>query len=169
MGNHLQLVQQALDAELPKLAIEFFIVFSRFECALKRSVTYASVDGQRVSANWDGFARNLGNGFLDVVVAQGVAQALINSPPKRQVMLPDNGGLGWREMPPVTNTAELFQAIRRVRNNLVHGAKYRDEATDHVDFVEGTERDDALLGQSLAVLALALESNPDVHRFFARY
>jgi hypothetical protein len=29
-------------------------------------------------------------------------------------------------MGPVNNTTDLFLAIRRVRNNLAHGAKYKD-------------------------------------------
>ena len=33
----MSLVEEALAAELPKAAIDFFVVFSRFECALKRS------------------------------------------------------------------------------------------------------------------------------------
>lgn len=169
MGDHQQLVDQALGGELPKLAIDFFIVFSRFECALKRSITYAAVVRGKISADWDGFARDLGNGFLEVVIAQGIAPDLVNMPPKQQVMLPDGGGLGWRETPAVRNSAELFLAIRRARNNLVHGAKYRDGATWHVDFVEGSERDDMLLDQSLAVLGLALERSPALQRFFQRY
>jgi hypothetical protein len=169
MGNHQHLVEQALGGDLPKLAIDFFVVFARFECALKRSITYAAVDRDKVSADWDGFARDLGNGFLDEVIAQDVASELVNRPPRQQVMLPDGGGLGWRETPGVRNAAELFLAIRRARNNLVHGAKYRDGATGHVDLVEGSERDNLLLDQSLTVLGLALEKSPDIQRFFLRY
>ncbi|MNH75820.1 hypothetical protein D3C81_464360 [compost metagenome] len=169
MGNHQQLVEQALGGDLPKLAVDFFVVFARFECALKRSITYAALDREKVSADWDGFARDLGNSFLEEVIAQEMAPDLVNRPPKQQVMLPDEGGLGWRETPVVRNSAELFVAIRRARNNLVHGAKYRDGATGHVDLVEGSERDNMLLDQSLAVLGLALERSPDVQRFFLRY
>jgi hypothetical protein len=37
----MNLVEEALQSQLPKLATDFFVVFSRFECALKRSVQYA--------------------------------------------------------------------------------------------------------------------------------
>ena len=47
------------------------------------------------------------------VIAQGIAPDLIDRPPKQQVMLPDGGGLGWRETPAVRSSAELFLAIRR--------------------------------------------------------
>lgn len=170
MEDHQQLVDQALGGELPKLAMDFFIVFSRFECALKRSIAYAAIDNQgKVSADWDGFARDLGNDFLEEVIARDVAPELINRPPKQQIMLPNGGGLGWREAPVVRSSGELFVAIRRARNNLMHGAKYRDQATGYMGLVEGSERDDVLLDQSLTVLGLALGRSPDVHRFFHRY
>ncbi|WP_063914674.1 hypothetical protein [Pseudomonas sp. p21] len=169
MGNHQQLVDQAVGGELPKLAIDFFIVFSRFECALKRSGTYAFSDRGRASADWDRFARDLGDDFLRRVAAQGVAHELINCPPKRQVLLPNGRGLGWLDSVPVTTVVELFLAIRRVRNNLVHGAKYRDGATGLAVQLEGAERDDVLLDQSLTVLGLALEASANVQRYFGRF
>lgn len=164
----MNLVKQALEAELPKLAMDFFVVFSRFECALKRSGKYAIGDTERVDPDWDGFARDLGTNFLNDVVAQEIAPVLVGKPPKKQVKLLD-GTLGWKEMGAVNNTADLFLAIRRTRNNLVHGAKYQDSGAGHADFVEGSERDDALLDQSLAVMALALKLRPDIHHFFRRY
>ncbi|WP_442439642.1 hypothetical protein [Pseudomonas lundensis] len=169
MGNHQRLVEHALGYELPKLAIDFFIVFSRFECALKRSGIYAVSNNGNASAAWDRFASDLGEDFMNRVVAQGGAPDLLSRPPKRQVLLPDEGGLGWEEAAPVTTVVELFLAIRRARNNLVHGAKYRDGATGHVKEVDGAERGDALLDQSLTVLGLALETNTHVQRFFGRY
>lgn len=164
----MSLVEQALEAALPKLAIDFFIVFSRFECALKRSGQYAIGNDDRVDPDWDGFARDLGPDFLSDVIAQGIAPVLIGKPPKKQVKLAD-GTLGWKDTGAVKNTADLFLAIRRARNNLAHGAKYQDGGAGHADFVEGSERDDVLLGQSMAVLTLALEFRPDIHSFFRRY
>src|SRR5437868_5254313 len=135
----MDLVKEALAAELPKLAVDFFIVFSRFECALKRSGEYAVGDEARVSPNWDGFSRDLGSAFLKRVIAEGIAPVLVSKPPKQQVLTA--GGLGWRDLGAVKNTTELFVAIRRVRNNLAHGAKYQDGGAGQVDFVEGSERD----------------------------
>ena len=164
----MNLVEQALEAELPKLAMDFFVVFSRFECALKRSGTYAIGNDDRVDPDWDGFARDLGPDFLRDVVAQGIAPVLVGNPPKKQVKLA-NGALGWRDMGAVESTADLFLAIRRARNNLAHGAKYQDGGAGHADFVEGSERNNALLGQSLDVMTLALKARPDIHNFFRRY
>lgn len=45
------LAEQALEAELPKLAMDFFVVFSRFECALKRSGKYA-LQPSAITLSW---------------------------------------------------------------------------------------------------------------------
>ncbi|NWE74938.1 hypothetical protein [Pseudomonas yamanorum] len=164
----MNLVEEALEAELPKLAMDFFVVFSRFECALKRSGTYAVGSVDRVAPDWDGFSRDLGPDFLNDVIAQGIAPVLIGNPPKKQVRLA-NGALGWKDVGAVDSTDDLFLAIRRARNNLVHGGKYQDGGAGHVDFVEGSERNDALLGQALAVMAFALKTRPDIHILFRRY
>ena len=164
----MNLVEQALEAELPKLATDFFVVFSRFECALKRSGKYAIGNDERVDPDWDGFARDLGADFLKRVIKEGVAPVLVAKPPRKQVKLA-SGDLGWRDMGAVINTSDLFLALRRARNNLAHGAKYQDAGAGRADFVEGSERDDALLRDSLAVLALALEERPDIHAVFRRY
>ena len=164
----MDLVEEALRAELPKLAVDFFVVFSRFECALKRSGIYAIGDNNGVSPDWDKFAQDLGPGFLVDVVALEIAPVLVANPPKKQVKLYD-GMLGWKDTNAVERTSDLFVAIRRVRNNLVHGAKYQDGGAGHADFAEGSERDDLLLSQSMAVMTLALKARPDIHDYFRRY
>jgi hypothetical protein len=52
---------------LPPAAISFFVLFSRFECALKRA-KYIQTDA---AANWDRFARDLGKQFFAQVTAAG--------------------------------------------------------------------------------------------------
>lgn len=164
----MDLVSEALHAKLPRLAVDFFVVFSRFECAHKRSGTYAVGNAEGVHPDWGCFAKDLGEDFLKCVDAQGIATELISSPPKKQVKLA-NGMLGWKDMGAVSSTRDLFLAIRRARNNLAHGAKYEDGGTGSANFVEGSERDDSLLGQSLSVLALALQARPDIHAFYRRF
>lgn len=162
----MNLFEEARGTELPKLALELFVVFSRFEFALKRSRTYAAISNGRVIPDWDGFAKDLGSKFWDEIFAKEVASALISNPPKKQVLLA-NGELGWKDVSAVKNTAELFLAIRQARNNLFHGAKYQHgSSSGRVDFVEGSERNDALLAESLAVLTLALTVRPDIHDLF---
>jgi len=164
----MDLVEEALQDELPELAVSFFVVFSRFECAMKRIGTYAKGGEMGVDADWDRLAADLGQLFLDRVVAMKIAPVLIDKPPKKQIKLAD-GNLGWRDMGPVKNTHDLFLAIRRARNNLIHGGKYRDDGSGNANMVDGAERDDVLLDQSMAVLRLALESRPDLRTSYFKY
>ncbi|CAN7460627.1 hypothetical protein LJR130_003030 [Variovorax sp. LjRoot130] len=164
----MDLVEQALQEKLPEVAVSFFVVFSRFECAMKRIGIYALGDDKGVEADWNRLASDLGQRFLDEVIASGIAPILIGKPPKKQVKLAD-GTLGWRDMGAVQNSTDLFLAIRRARNNLIHGGKYQDDGSGYANLVAGAERNDALLGQAMAVLRLALESRPDLRNCYFKY
>jgi hypothetical protein len=80
--------EQEIANNLPPAAMAFFILFSRFECALKRA-KYIQADA---SAAWDRFGKELGREFFDQVKATGKAKTLLENPPKKQVVA--NGGLG---------------------------------------------------------------------------
>lgn len=164
----MDLVDEALQGKLPELAVSFFVVFSRFECAMKRIGVYAKGGEMGVDADWDRLAADLGKLFLDRVVGMKIAPVLIDKPPKKQIKLAD-GNLGWRDMGSVKNTQDLFLAIRRARNNLIHGGKYRDDGSGYANIVDGAERDDDLLNQSMAILRLVLESRPDLRSCYFKY
>jgi len=164
----MDLLDEALQEKLPEVAVAFFVVFSRFECAMKRIGTYAIGDEKGVEADWGGLARDLGNPFFDAVIAKGIAPVLIGKPPKKQIKMSD-GTLGWRDMGPVQNVTDLFLAIRRARNNLIHGGKYQDDGSGHANLVAGAERNDALLGQSMDVMRLILESRHDLRGCYFKY
>lgn len=159
------LADQAMHGKLPDAAVDFFIVFSRFECAMKRSGTYARGNEQGVDPDWDKLAKDLGADFFADVQSRDVARILIDAPPMKQILQADTS-LGWRDIGGVANARDLFLAIRRVRNNLLHGGKYRDERDGNYTEINGSERDDILLRQSLAVLELALEAVPDLAQHF---
>ncbi|PDS66691.1 hypothetical protein CO653_08255 [Rhizobium anhuiense] len=159
------IADHALHGKLPKLAVDFFVAFSRFECAMKRSGTYARGDESGVEPDWNGLARDLGDAFFAEVKTRNVAPLLIGSPPKKQIKQAD-GSLGWRDVGAVANASDLFVAIRRARNNLLHGGKYRDDRDGNYSEVDGTERSDALLSQSLAVLELALHAKQEIRERF---
>jgi hypothetical protein len=164
----MDLVEEALHDKLPEVAVSFFVVFSRFECAMKRIGTYARGDEKGVDADWDRLAADLGKSFFDQVVATGIAPVLVDKPPKKQIMLAD-GSLGWRDMGPVKNTNDLFLAIRRARNNLIHGGKYQDDDSGYTNLVEGAERNEALLDQSMTVLRLVLDSRSDLRICYFKF
>ena len=145
-----------LARHLPKTAISFSAIFARFEYALKRS-GYILDKGQRVEADWDRFANELGVTFWDEVRNSGDAGILIARPPRKQAVAED-GGLDWREAQPVGNVQELLGAVRRVRNNLFHGDKYLGPDWD-------SSRNERLVIESRAVLELALKKCPMVLKY----
>src|SRR5260370_10423921 len=114
---------EEIRCQLPSEAIPFFVVFSRFEYALKRSSTYLRAI-PKAEADWDKFAAALGEGFFKEVREGKVAQILVDYPPWKQVA--KEGKLDWEKPPAITSVNELFLAIRRVRNNIVHGGKFPD-------------------------------------------
>lgn len=67
----MQSAERDLIANLPKETVAFFAVFSRFECALKRSGYLQNKKG--ADAHWDKFAKELGKPFLDEVRKFGVS------------------------------------------------------------------------------------------------
>ena len=152
----MQSAERDLIANLPKETVAFFAVFSRFECALKRSGYLQKKKG--ADAHWDKFAKGLGKPFLDEVRSRGDSCELIRRPPKRQIN--NNGQLAWQTTTQITDVNGLFLAVRRVRNNLFHGGKYPQGQLDD------TSRNEKLLLQAKSVLERALEKSPEVKRFF---
>ncbi len=152
----MQSAERDLIADLPKETVAFFAVFSRFECALKRSGYLQNKKG--AEAHWYKFAKELGEPFLDEVRSRGDACELIRRPPKKQIN--KNGQLAWQTTTQITDVNGLFLAVRRVRNNLFHGGKYPQGQLDD------TSRNEKLLLQAKSVLERALEKSPKVKRFF---
>lgn len=147
-------------SSLPREAVSFFAFFARFEFALKRTEYLSTGKKSRAKPNWDKFANDLGQPFLDEVFRSSRASALVSRPPISQIVT--GGRLGWREGESITNVEKLFQAIRLVRNNLFHGGKFPNPA----GFVSDVSRDRELLVQSQMVLEMALEKKPSVKEAF---
>lgn len=85
-----------------------------------------------------------------------IAPTLLNTPPSKQVLSSDRT-LDWEEGTSPQNVQELFGAVRRVRNNLVHGGKSGDEVSD---------RNDALVAEAIEVLKEALRWHDDLRSKF---
>ncbi len=119
-------LNKSITIEGQTLILEFFITFSRFECALKAS-NFTSGNIDKVFANWDTFIASIRDTF-DKNNNKELRQAvdyLIKNPPKIQMI--DNGQLGWRDRifnseDPEINKISL--SIRDIRNNLFHGGKF---------------------------------------------
>ncbi|MBC3789374.1 hypothetical protein [Spirosoma utsteinense] len=119
-------LNMTITVEGQTLMLDFFIIFSRFECALKTS-NFSSGDADKVSANWDTFIASIRNTFNKEKNAQ-LRQAvdyLVQHPPRIQMI--NNGQLGWRDRNFNLNEPEINKlslSIRDIRNNLFHGGKF---------------------------------------------
>lgn len=128
--------------------ITFWIVFARFEYALKRE-GYAYGDQGSVWAHWDRLAAEL-NGTWNAgrtAELQAAADYFNSHPPRKQVF--QNNMLEWADSVVPNHEPELKRLliyVRRVRNNLFHGGKF------NAGFVAAPERDTALITNSLIVL-----------------
>lgn len=138
---------QALRTRLGKngeLTADFLFVFARFEYALKSAgFVVARKDAQ---PGWDRFAKEIGVG-IDKDRLQEVAGYLIQSPPLKQVVFDQS--LGWEPDGYDGDPADVVRVValvRRVRNNLFHGAKFH-----HFD-PPNDERDVKLILCGLALL-----------------
>lgn len=152
---------------LPPGTEAFFKVFSRFEFALKESGHVRAVgDGNDAQASWDDFAAKLddtlGKGvFFDYVRTSGQAPTLLERPPKKQVC----HGQSLSFVAPkkhATNSIELFNFVKRVRNNLFHGGKSGDPDADTDD----PKRNEKLIAEARWVLEEAIRHHEFVRNAF---
>ncbi|PBB41185.1 hypothetical protein CK222_23745 [Mesorhizobium sp. WSM3866] len=133
-------------------------VFTRFEYALKDGGFGKAGRKNVVEADWDLFAsRELKAPFFAAVKAKALAPTLMTNPPSRQTL--QGSTLGWDTVPPPANVTELLVAVRRVRNNLVHGGKSGDQDSD---------RNDSLVAEAIEVLLEALRCHSDLRAIFER-
>ena len=132
-----------------------FRVMMRLEFALKkrkflrRNRRYADVD-------WKKFAKHLGKPFFEEVKKSHIAHDLIHSPPNRQIVN-DTRDLDWEPATEVSDIKGLIFALRRVRNNLFHGAKSDDS---------GGERNVALIHNALCVIDYILQYDDKLRKIF---
>ncbi len=120
-------VDKELIAEGKTLMVNFFISFSRFECALKTSIEFANGNDRRVEANWDKFVGSISQNFN--VNKNGELKAaveyILKNPPKIQAL--NTNQLIWNDRvfaQPTADIKKLCQHIRDIRNNLFHGGKF---------------------------------------------
>lgn len=125
--NFLKKVDNQITPEGKNLIIEFFITFSRFECALKSSIEFAKGGEKKVEPNWDKFASSISENFNHTknLKLRNAVEFILQEPPRIQIL--DNGELNWRHREFELNTPviqKLCLHIRDIRNNLFHGGKF---------------------------------------------
>ncbi|NJL20160.1 MAG: hypothetical protein HC895_03945 [Leptolyngbyaceae cyanobacterium SM1_3_5] len=104
------------------LVCKVFLVFSRFEFALKRSGYAKQQDYLKVDRAC--FVRKHSNSLLPSPLPQDLLY-LRNNPPKKQKL--ENNCLEWQDHEPAPNDLTLkwlLDAAYTVRNNLFHGGKW---------------------------------------------
>lgn len=147
-----------------ELVFRFFVSFSTFECALKRSgVLKRRKNEEPVAPDWSLFASSL-KGRFGTVQDEAFARAIAfleSAPPRQQVIR--GGRLAWAEQPQrsdETLEAYILRLVRTVRNNLFHGGKY-PAAT-----IEEAARNRALLESCLHVLGICCQLKPHLSEWF---
>jgi hypothetical protein len=142
----------------PDLAYEFLGTFARCEYALK-GASFAKSSAKSVEANWDEFAKSIDWHFRRVkdVAFVDAVQFLLTEPPRKQVLR--DGHLDWKESPPdpkLPKAQQVLLMVRRIRNNMFHGAKVWSPEYDNRD------RDINLVQAGLTVLEHCVAVNRHV-------
>jgi hypothetical protein len=144
--------------DLPPYAIKFFATFLRFEFALKEA-GYLFESG-RAQVDWSQVARDLGQSFFVRVDELGIAHTILTRPPKEQLTAAHQ--LSWGDVEPPRNVQQLFEAVRRIRNNLVHGGKSGDPEHDP----DNPHRSENLIREAQTVVEHVLLQLSDVRAHF---
>jgi len=145
-------------AKLSEEAAKFLGTFLRFEFALKESGFGPGSGEARVE--WGCVTKELGEEFCRRIQESGKAETIMRCPPKKQVLR--HKELGWEPQEPPRNVHELFEAIRRVRNNLVHGGKSGDPENDPND----PNRSEKLIREAQWIIEQALHDMGEVRNHF---
>jgi hypothetical protein len=158
-------VQTAVDKEL---LLEFFLVFSRFEYALKATGFFkrhppAPPRWPKAEPDWDSLAVSLRPSFDPCATPelQAACEYLLDSPPNQQVI--KNGAVAWEtpvRPPNETEVEFLLRMVRGIRNNLFHGGKYS------IGVHEDLQRTEHLLRCALIILQSCLHLSPEQSRAY---
>ena len=140
------------------ILINYFILFSRAEYALKRA-GYINSDA---SANWDKYFSAYKNSIASDIKntshkINSSFQHLLTRPPKKQSL--ENGNLKWEDLKFSSDVNCINVSIRAVRNNLFHGGKYPDGPID--DYESNTE----LLTSCINIILYLFELDRKVYDF----
>ena len=144
----------------------FFVMFSRFEYALKRS-TYIIGDENKAKADWNKFGKDMKSDF-DTQANEELKEAKFyllsnETSPKKQIKNNITKMLDYR---PVESSDDeihrLINAVKRVRNNLFHGGKFPSPNGP----IEDPIRNNKLIKHSITVLKYFLYSSPIIKRLY---
>lgn len=145
-------------ATLTDDAATLLATFLRFEFALKE-YGFCPKNGD-ACVEWDRVAKKLGPNFYARIKNSGKANTIMQRPPLKQIAR--DHSLDWKECRPPANVCQLMLAVRRVRNNLVHGGKSGDPEDDRGN----PHRNKNLIAEAQWVIEQALHELDDVKNLF---
>lgn len=164
----IQNLENKTTVEKQKLANDFFITFSRFEYALKKSGFFTkAIKTGNISADWDSFINENKDVFntspKDRKLTNAIKYILKNPPKLLKCTGKDPSSFTWEDRKGFgTNHPQdidkLNHYIRDIRNNLFHGEK--------IGFGIDLTRDSDLLKHVLVVLNNWLGLDDNVKGFF---
>jgi len=153
------ILQNISDSNLSDV-VKFFLIFSRFEYALKEA---GFLKNAKAKPAWDSFSDKI-NGYLpsrknEYDEFRNAIDYLNNCPPRIQIVKHGTKLLDWKCYKPQGNEARvLTEYIRRIRNNLFYGGKIPFDPT----------RDSKLIKSATTILKhfLELDAASTVKRYY---
>ena len=144
------------------LVFRFFLVFSRFEYALKRA-GFADCSRGGVYPAWNSFSSRYHSVFdpFKTPDLRSACDYFTAKPPRKQII--DSGSLGWSE-PQFRGNEPLLTwlllMVRSARNNLFHGGKFPIAPIDE------PARNPELLQHALTIICACLPPDAKVSQHF---
>ncbi|MDO9230491.1 MAG: hypothetical protein Q7U03_13120 [Syntrophales bacterium] len=137
---------------------DFFFRFARFEYALKACGYHTLNRNGDVFPDWNRFEQHVEPVF-EKPQSDSLRKAIqyyFDCPPKKQTVI--NRDLQWKDSPIHTGSTahQMMIYIRRVRNNLFHGGKFKGR------YLEEPERSEDLMNHALTMLDACLIYDQDL-------
>ena len=149
-------------------ALEFYVVFSRFEYALKEQLyVHKGKKPKNLEVNFDTFAKDIRTNFAKAILDEATLKVAVSyfcqNPPRKQIW--DGTKPDWSpaETGVQPTSYEMLLLIRQVRNNLFHGGK------GWLSPEGNAERDKILMTHAITMIAAMIECHADVKQAFSSF
>jgi hypothetical protein len=153
-----------------ELIIEFFAVFSRFECALIRSGFWREAGrhpDKYPAVNMKEFGELIAVDFANVTSEEfrSACRCLKNAKIERQKI--KGGKIVWdpRRDDDVQEAVLVLDVVKTIRNNLFHGGKYPEGPKPEGPLFD-VSRNNELFNSSLVVIEKCIKMNDKVSMYF---
>ncbi|MGI2801004.1 hypothetical protein ACRTC3_20820 [Photobacterium damselae] len=161
--------EQEIQKKLEKDIFQFFVIFSRFEFALKSS-GFLQKQKKNAEPDWNSFVKKYKDTF-QVTEALSPSFSYLTeqkSAPNRQMLKVSNGALSttWEKQNINVKDPELKKvtdSIKLVRNNLFHGGKYGDKSWNE------PKRTSILINHSIKVILALVELDQEIKISFENF